>query len=353
MVDVLNLPTRGDYLTQGISQGVGSLLEGLAQGKAAKMKAQQYQQMGLPPGLASLEPQVQSALIKQQGQQQRQQDIMNILGNVSGAGEGGAGGAPREFSDEEILAVSQLDPNLARTLQSQKKQQFQERQFDQRTKEQAYKITAPVRKEIAGASKSARSGLMRVRRMKQLVDEGNLNSPLWSSIVKNYFGDAPFLKTTSSQEFDKLAIDALEGAPSRFGGRVTEFLADTFLKGIPNLLQTDEGKRRVVRNLEIMENAKLLRFDAMTQVISENGGVPPLDLEEQIDARIGDQLDEMADEFIYNPDKPGQGLTVSGPQQGVTEIAEDEVVMVDPNGVRRKVNKSKVKDAQKAGLKLS
>lgn len=369
MVDVLDLPSRGDYLAQGLTQGLGSLLEGIAQRKAGQMQqqqkkqeqeqlARQYEQMGLPPGLASLDPSLQREIIKQMGQESRQQQIMSLLGGGGGvqqqAGEEMAEGQASSpgYSDEQILQISQLDPNLGRALQSQKKQEFQEKQFEQRTKEQAYKLTQPLRKEVGDAARSAKTGLMRVGRMKKLVDEGDLGSPLWNSIVKKYFGDAPFLKTTSAQEFEKLAIDALEGAPSRFGGRVTEFLAETFLRGIPNLLQTDEGKRRVARNLEILESSKILRFDAMNEVIAENGGVPPLDLEEQIDSRIADQLDALAEEFIYNPAKPGEGLTSSGSQRGGREISKDEVIMITPDGKRRAVNRKDAKAAKKAGYRI-
>jgi hypothetical protein len=76
----------------------------------------------------------------------------------------------------------------------------------------------------------------------------------------------------------------------------------TFLKTVPNLSQTDEGKKRVINNLRRFNDIAILKREAANQVISENGGRRPRNFEELVDNKIEKQVDKIAQEFKHGID---------------------------------------------------
>ena len=213
---------------------------------------------------------------------------------TGGQGPGQGPGEPREYSNEQILALSQYDPNLAKVMQAQK---------DTSTKEKAarFKETKEARKRILEQARAAQDNDRRLGRMKKLNDEGKLISAGYNTALKALGLDYAVLKNADSQEFDKLTADFLRNAKEIFGARVTNFEIEAFLRAIPTLSQTKEGRDRVIRNLQIFNKGAQLRANAMKQIMKENRGTPPYDLEEQIEERIGPELSKISQEFIEGP----------------------------------------------------
>jgi hypothetical protein len=243
--------------------------------------------------------------VKGMQEKQRMAQLQSILGGADVQGTdtqidlldesvGRKAPGPAELSDEQILAVSQLDPNLARLMQSQK---------ESSTKAIAsqFKETKETRKEILNQANAARENNMRLNRMEQLNNSGKLVTGLYNDMLKRFGIDYAALKNPESQEFEKLTTDMIRNAREIFGARVTNYEVSTFLKAIPNLSQTPEGRQRVIRNLKILNKGAGLRADAMKKIIEENKGTPPYDLAERIEERVGPQLDEISEEFTAAP----------------------------------------------------
>jgi len=55
-----------------------------------------------------------------------------------------------------------------------------------------------------------------------------------------------------AQEFTKLVVDEIQGAQKTYGGKVSNFEAAQYLKKLPSLLNTADGRNRVLRDLRIM-----------------------------------------------------------------------------------------------------
>jgi len=261
-------PSVGQRFGGAIGQGLSSGLQLLAQDKLEKMKHDR----------------LQTLLGELGGGQGRSMQEVEATPSLPQGG----------ISDEAILAIGSQDPNLGRLLQSQK---------ESKSKDTAsrFKETKEVRKEILQQSKSARENDQRLGRMQQLNDSGKLVTGLYNTALQKLGLDFAALKNPDSQEFDKLSTDFLRNAKEIFGARVTNFEMDKFLKSIPTLSQTKEGRDRVIRNLQLFNRGAQIRLEGMQDVIQENGGVPPYDLGEQIEAKIGPQLDTLTQEFIAGP----------------------------------------------------
>lgn len=177
------------------------------------------------------------------------------------------------------------------------KYEQREKKLSQQDKALAFKETKIARKDILDSAKADKENMMRIERMDLLNKEGKLNNPFFYSFLKSVGLDIPALLTPESQEFQKLTIDFLKNAKKMFGARITNFEAETFLKSIPSLTQTSEGRSRVIRNLKLLYQGSDMRKKAMQEIIKQNNGIPPFDLSEQIEEKIAPQIDVLANQF--------------------------------------------------------
>ncbi len=207
----------------------------------------------------------------------------------------------KAFSPEQILGVNAIDPQAAKLMQSQN---------DVRSREEAsrWKETKETRKTVNGQARAAHENNLRLDRMQALNDKGDLVSGVYNKALEKFGLDIGILKTPDSEEFEKLSNDMFKGIREIFGNRILKIEMITFLKTIPTLMQSEEGKNRVIRNLKTLNQGAFLRKKAMSRIIKENGGSPPYDLETQIDERIGPGLEKIGEQF-----KQGQE-SVSGQQ---------------------------------------
>lgn len=341
MVQIITQQTGlGGLLGEALGQGIGGgLSEGLQLLASQKMQGMQQQKMvealsalGLPPEAAVLPPALQKELLSQQGQMKQMQVLSSLLGGapveeatVSEAVPGG------EISDTAIVAASQINPAVGRALQSQKESRQRERLA-------SFKETKDYRKELSEQARSARENIARLDRMQQLVDEGKLTNPALYTSLSKLGLNVPVLLNPQSQEFDKLTVDFLRDARQVFGARVTNYEAQQFLRSIPSLLQTKGGKERVIRNLKTMAKASEVRMKTAHEIIKENAGVPPLDLQEKVEERADEKLSKLYKKFT----------------QGIGEGDKDSNVPVRiqlPDGRKGTVPRKNLEEALRRGAK--
>lgn len=147
--------------------------------------------------------------------------------------------------------------------------------------------------------------------MEELVRTGRLSSPGTASFLDTLAHAIPVPGTGKSiginlkgvflsdeaQEFDKLSKDFLRDVKKFFGARVTQQEVNQFLATIPNLLQSDEGKLRVIRNIKIFNDINKLRKNTMDQIIDQHGGYRPHNIESLTEKAIKPRVDELAKQF--------------------------------------------------------
>lgn len=109
--------------------------------------------------------------------------------------------------------------------------------------------------------------------------------------------DFTHLLSPESQEFEKLSKDMLSGLKDMYGARINQVEVESFLKTIPSLMQSTDGRQAVIENMKHMIESKLLWTDAAKEIKKENGGRIPGDLQFQVEERIAPQLDAFADSF--------------------------------------------------------
>lgn len=164
-------------------------------------------------------------------------------------------------------------------------------------KENAYKITKKERDEVNKEGKAAKANLMSLGRLKTLASQDKLQDARIYTALKSVHLDYPILQNADTQEFQEITNNFLRNARAMFGARISNFEMGAFLRTLPTLMNTKEGKERIIRNLELYNKPSVLREEAMREIIKENGGVPPLDLTNAIEERVAPKLDEIGAQF--------------------------------------------------------
>ncbi len=165
-------------------------------------------------------------------------------------------------------------------------------------------------------AKAAKENDLRLNRMEKLIENGKLNNPTFASVLQTLkngtggsllFGnigvDLENLLTADSQEFNKLSQDFVKNAKEIFGSRITDTDLKSFMRTVPTLSQSDEGKRAVIKNLKLMNQADEIRNKAARELIKEYGNNLPLDFQSEVEDRAKPELDKIAAKFNENVEK--------------------------------------------------
>jgi hypothetical protein len=171
--------------------------------------------------------------------------------------------------------------------------------------------------DLKNREKAAKEANMRLKKMETLIDKGNLpNAALWSALSQ--LENAPFISGLTApiaellkgglkwysgdpadiEEFEKLSNEFIKNAKQYFGTKVTEKEILEYMKTVPTLMQTDAGKKRVIQNIRETNELVEIESKAARSIIAKNGGIRPIDLDQQVQDKIGNKVDKVARNFI-------------------------------------------------------
>lgn len=346
-----------------IGRNLGSGLQALAQHKIGQLHMQQQQQRAAQ-GIRALLPQLseqQAYSFSQQSPEIQKIYLKNALDTPQNQAYARALGLtnesqqsqlmpeqepapqdqqprnPFEYASEPVVALSQhavpkLPVNKEPLPALNAKQATEVAKLRQKEKvalkaEEAakFKETKDARKDLANKSKVAKRRLEDLERIEELErEEGGLNTPGYVEFLKRSGLDIPSLLNPSSEELQKLTQTFLGGAKEAFGGMVSNYEVEQFLKTIPSLSQSPEGRKRVIANMKRIYRSDIAYNDAKKEIIRENKGIPPYDLEDQIDDRIGKKEEGIAKQFkqdLLRPVPAGQNKFITALQSAAGSVA--------------------------------
>lgn len=307
-------PSAGQRFGSAIGEGLGSGLALLAQDKIEKMK---------------------------------QRRLQNLIGELSGGASSSQLGVPGStVSDQGILALASQDPNLAKILQSQKESGIKHTESKaKREFERAKPILA--RADERAESITQKEGALSL--MDEAVQEGNLSffSP---DNVAEITGVEAF-RTPKGAQFISSGKEYFLGSLKRAGTRPNQWIEQQIQKMLPKIGRSEEANRTVIEALKselAIEKAQLDIIDRLAQQDEEEVGY----IKGNIGQRTRKELKSFADEEQKKLEARLRSIQGS---EGKPEISikESEVIMIDPQGRKRAVDKKDVKDAKSAGYKLS
>lgn len=182
-----------------------------------------------------------------------------------------------------------------------------EERAEQRTEEKEIKAEAkPVYNEVNKEYKAAKESLPELNRMQKLIESGKLSNPIFHSLLDTIehgvfgFGINLYsLESPESQEYQKLTANMLKNIKEVYP-KATNLDVQMYLKSLPNLSQTNEGKLRNIAILKNVAQAKEIRKKEMDKILKENNGKFPRNFQEQLNERVEPQTDEMYQDWVLS-----------------------------------------------------
>jgi hypothetical protein len=107
-----------------------------------------------------------------------------------------------------------------------------------------------------------------------------------------------------AQEAVKLTTNQVKGLKDTFGSQITGFEVKTFLKTLPTLLNSAEGRRKILRDLRIVNELNRHESEGVLDIIDKygSGKISVSKAKRMYKKENADYIKEMKDSFIH-PDK--------------------------------------------------
>jgi hypothetical protein len=169
--------------------------------------------------------------------------------------------------------------------------------------------------ELDKSHRAIREGKFRLGRMKELTEKGSLGIPLLNygirTITKGISGhgiDLTALLTADAQEMEKLSQDFSKNAKDYFPGKILQTEFESFMRTIPSLSQSNEGRRKVMHNIDTLWDLQELYYKAKEDIIEENNGKIPPRLESLIEKRTKKESDKLSEKFAQGIPRKDEGF---------------------------------------------
>ncbi len=219
------------------------------------------EQAGIPYGLS---PQAQSALIRErqgpkktQASQPIDPDQLKIIKDVRRTQEYKEASPLEKYQMMTDAGVSKENA-LAESDIAAKQETISTKSFDS-----SYKANEPFIKETTDKYVSFETETKpKLLQMQHIPDE-DLVSPTAAVFLDTLGIPLGALEDPSSELYSKLSQDLLKGLPETYGNRILKVEVDNFLKTIPTLLNSANGRRMIASNMLKLGEMKEVFYNEM------------------------------------------------------------------------------------------
>lgn len=285
MVQVLPyVPSFGEKLASSFGQAAGQVGRSYIEGQKQQRAQTRLQQLLSGEQVTSQPASPMDSLNSQVQQPQSRQSPLdlNTATEIYNLGEAANGRGGGKVAYDTYIKGAEL----------QQKSDIQGRKEEV----ESYNLTKDYREGLLKSYEGAKTTENKLSRLKKLNEKDELASATTAKISEALGIPLSILGNPDSEEFQKLSQDLLSNITETFGSRILQVEVENFLKTIPTLLNSREGREKIIENMELFLEPKKLAYQAYKDIRKEQGKVP-LDLHEQILERIEPQLDKLSEKF--------------------------------------------------------
>jgi hypothetical protein len=156
--------------------------------------------------------------------------------------------------------------------------------------------------------------------------------------ILSKFGLEDFNQNFNTQLANKLIARLGQNIGSAFGGtaRITNFLEQTFQKSLPSLWNTPEGIKAIAESNMLADEANIVKDNVRKEIIRENKGAIPYDIQDQIRDRAKPQLDTLEDQAISILNRAGKEFKVGQEisMDDLQGLGENSEAVDDATGIK-------------------
>lgn len=329
----------------GYTYGAPSAVQ--AQEVKNRDKQQYLQQYGLGGGVPQQQGQMQDQPMGGQAKsEQMQQQPNQMQGMPQQQGQQQQKRFPQDYSDQELISLQGApyreisEPAKAALQQRQAEAKAAKSAFEPESEKLEAKRVSELATEVEKEYKAAATEELRLDRMVKLDKEGNVSSGALIKVMDTLGLPIGVLSNPSTEEFRKLETDFIRDVSKVFpGGRITNYEIQSYMRTIPSLMNSPEGRKEIIRNRKLMNEAKKVRYEEYKQILKENNGRKPPNLGLLLDERTQDKLLDIEDRFVEGIEKN-------------IEKSQVPLRMYDPQGNALAIPPKDVERALKAGARF-
>ena len=192
---------------------------------------------------------------------------------------------------EGALNRSAAEKRQQATLEHQDK--MQEKRFEHANQLTQIKYGTKVMDDAIKNAESAQDQLVIINRMRELnnqgVGAGIIGRPYLAGVhfLEKLTGkNLDFLKSKGVQEWQKLEASAALERLGVFKGKVSNYELMSVQKTVPTLSNSQAGRDVLLDAMSKSPDVKILRAQAVKEILEENKGVPPLGFSSKIYERV-------------------------------------------------------------------
>jgi hypothetical protein len=179
--------------------------------------------------------------------------------------------------------------------------EFQQEQAGKAETEAAYKAQKPFIDDITNAYKGFVVDMKPRLMQMQTMDPESLISPTAAVFLDALGIPLGALEDPHSELYQKVSQDLLKGLPETYGNRILKVEVDNFLKTIPTLMNSPEGRRMIASNMLKLGEMKEVYYNAMRQMQQDyldNDRPMPKDFEQRVFDQVLPQINRINNEFV-------------------------------------------------------
>jgi len=340
MVQVTILPQStkartAEYMGQAFGSGIGQHLANQdrlkQQGQLAKMlfgeQSDQFSQLPAEQQLKAYELQQTRASSRTKAEMENQK-ALNARRESELLAKHQSG---QELTQEER---AELSPTSLRTLINLEKPTFEPTE----AKLEAERVSN-LATEIEKDYDSANMEDMRLGRQEQLAEKGTLPTPMMVKTLDSFGIPLAVLSNPDAEEYAKVEADYVRDVSKVFPGQIRVYEIQAYMKTIPSLVNSDAGKKIIIKNRRLLNEAKKLRYDAMKDIIKENGGTKPRNMGQMLNDRIKHRMNAIGEELRDGMSKEADKF-------------QTKIKMIAPDGRSVSIPANELESAIKAGARF-
>ena len=170
---------------------------------------------------------------------------------------------------------------------------IKKQEFERQTNKDAREYLKPYVERVS----KAKSNIRDYAQLIDLAETGNIRSGNIHQLLKKV-GLQDFGRNTTTELAGKLIARLAQNVAGVFGqnSRITNFLEQTFQRSLPDLINTKEGIIAISLLNKAVDQGELIKHDIRKQIIKENGGKLPGDIDDLIEERADPLVRKLEDD---------------------------------------------------------
>ena len=213
-----------------------------------------------------------------------------------------------------------------------------EAELGQKSFESSYKANEGFINDTTKAYKSFETDTKpRLMQMQKLASDEELIGPTSAAFLEAMGIPLGALEDPSSELYQKVSLDLLKGLPESFGNRIMKVEVDNFLKTIPTLLNSPEGRRMIASNMLKLGQMKEVYYNEMRRQQKDalDKNKFPRDFQQSVFDQVKPQIDRINDEFVK--------------MASIKSVPKGQVPFFSPIGQIIFIPKDKIQEASERG----